>query len=144
MPVGFKLGQQIAAFNRPFLVILGFVLGLVVVLAEPAVHVLNKQVYEATGGGVKKLEMFIALSVAVGTSIGLSLIRMIPFFGIILSYPGLLNFAGIVLLCSEAIYGYSVRLRRSGKRTADFKLYFTIRYRRLRGVKRRRYVENYD
>ena len=83
MPVGFKLGQQIAAFNRPFLVILGFVLGLVVVLAEPAVHVLNKQVYEATGGGVKKLEMFIALSVAVGISIGLSLIRMIYRFSVL-------------------------------------------------------------
>lgn len=83
MPIGFKLGQQIAAFNKPFLAVLGFVLGFVVVLAEPAVHVLNKQVYEATGGGVKKLEMFIALSVAVGISIGLSLIRMIYKFSVL-------------------------------------------------------------
>ncbi|MCX4286426.1 MAG: DUF1538 domain-containing protein [Clostridia bacterium] len=83
MPIGFKLGQQIAAFNKPVLVVLGFVLGLVVVLAEPAVHVLNKQVYEATGGGVKKLEMFLALSIAVGISIGLSIIRMIYKFSIL-------------------------------------------------------------
>ncbi|MBD5631892.1 MAG: DUF1538 family protein, partial [Clostridia bacterium] len=65
MPIGFKLGQQIAAYNPTLLVVLGFVLGMVVVLAEPAVHVLNKQVEDVTGGGVKKLEMLIALSVAV-------------------------------------------------------------------------------
>ncbi len=56
---------------------------MVVVLAEPAVHVLNKQVEEVTGGGVKKIEMLIALSVAVGISIGLSLIRMIFKFSIL-------------------------------------------------------------
>ena len=56
---------------------------MVVVLAEPAVHVLNKQVEEVTGGGVKKIEMLIALSIAVGLSIGLSLIRMIFKFSIL-------------------------------------------------------------
>ena len=83
MPIGFKIGEQIAAFSQPLLVVLGFILGLVVVLAEPAVHVLNKQVEEITGGGVKKLEMMIALSVAVGISIGLSLIRMLYGFSIL-------------------------------------------------------------
>ncbi len=70
MPIGFKIGKQIAEFNQPLLVVLGFVLGMVVVLAEPAVHVLNKQVEQA-------------LSVAVGISIGLSLLRMIFKFSIL-------------------------------------------------------------
>lgn len=83
MPVGFKLGSQIAQFSQPLLIVVGFVLGLVVVLAEPAVHVLNKQVEQITGGGVKKIEMMIALSVAVGISIGLSVIRMIYNFSIL-------------------------------------------------------------
>lgn len=83
MPIGYKLGQSIANFNEPLLVVFGFILGLVVVLAEPAVHVLNKQVEEITGGGVKKIEMLIALSVAVGVSIGLSLIRMIFKFSLL-------------------------------------------------------------
>lgn len=83
MPIGFKLGQQIAEFSQPLLVVFGFILGLVVVLAEPAVHVLNKQVEEITGGGVKKIEMLIALSIAVGISIGLSLIRMIFRFSLL-------------------------------------------------------------
>lgn len=96
MPIGFKLGQQIAAFSPVALVAFGFVLGMVVVLAEPAVHVLNKQVEEVTGGGVKKIEMLLALSIAVGVSICLSLIRMI--FGFSLLYyliPGYLISLGL-------------------------------------------------
>ncbi len=83
MPIGFKMGQQIAEFSEPLLVVFGFILGLVVVLAEPAVHVLNRQVEEVTGGGVKKIEMLLALSIAVGVSIGLSLIRMIFKFSLL-------------------------------------------------------------
>ena len=51
--------------------------------SEPAVHVLNKQVEDITGGGVKKLEMLIALSIAVGISIGLSTLRMIFKFSVL-------------------------------------------------------------
>lgn len=83
MPVGFKIGQQLAETNQTLLAVMGFVLGMVVVLAEPAVHVLNKQVEEVTGGGVKKTEMLIALSIAVGISICLSIIRMIYNFSIL-------------------------------------------------------------
>ncbi len=83
MPVGFKIGEQLANFNPAVLVIAGIVLGMVVVLAEPAVHVLNKQVEEVTGGGVKKIEMLFSLSIAVGISIGLALIRMIFKFSIL-------------------------------------------------------------
>lgn len=83
MPVGFKLGTEIAAFNKPVLAVFGFAIGFVAVLAEPAVHVLNKQVEQVTGGGVKKIEMMIALSLAVGTSLCLSIIRMICHFSIL-------------------------------------------------------------
>ncbi|MCL4101988.1 Protein of unknown function [Fibrobacter sp. UWH9] len=82
MPIGFELGQQLAQLPRA-LVISGFVIGMVVVLAEPAVHVLNKQVEEITGGLVTKRSMLIALSVGVGISIGLSMIRLIYGFPVI-------------------------------------------------------------
>lgn len=82
VPIGFKIGQQMAN-NPTVLTVFAFVLGMVVVLAEPAVHVLNKQVEEVTGGGVKKIEMLVALSLAVGVSIGLSVIRMIFKFSIL-------------------------------------------------------------
>ncbi|MDE7454404.1 MAG: DUF1538 domain-containing protein [Clostridia bacterium] len=83
MPIGFKLGQGLANFHPAVLAGFGFGIGMVVVLAEPAVHVLNKQVEEVTGGGVKKIEMLIALSGAVGVSICLSVIRMIYHFSIL-------------------------------------------------------------
>lgn len=83
MPIGFKLGQSIASFNPAVLAAFGFGIGMVVVLAEPAVHVLNRQVEEITGGGVKKIEMLLALSAAVGVSICLSIIRMIFHFSIL-------------------------------------------------------------
>ena len=82
MPVGFKVGAQLA--ERPaLLVAFGFLLGLVVVLAEPAVHVLNKQVEEITSGTVSKRSMTIALSIGVGVSIGLSMLRILLDFNIL-------------------------------------------------------------
>ena len=82
MPIGYKMGNQLAANNSVLLAIGGFILGLVVVLAEPAVHVLNKQVEEITDGAVTKKSMLIALSIGVGISICLSMIRIIFDFSI--------------------------------------------------------------
>ena len=76
MPVGFQIGRQLAAFNPGLLIGFAFILGMVVVLAEPAVHVLNTQVEGITGGEVSKRQMMIALSIGVGVSIGLSVIRV--------------------------------------------------------------------
>ncbi|MBQ1260949.1 MAG: DUF1538 domain-containing protein [Clostridia bacterium] len=82
MPIGYKLGTQLAG-NKPLLIIFSFVIGMVVVLAEPAVHVLNKQVEEITEGTVSRTSMMIALSLGVGISIGLSVIRIIFDFSIL-------------------------------------------------------------
>jgi len=83
LPIGFKLGQEIASYNKVVLIIFAFIIGFVVVLAEPAVHVLNKQVEDITGGLVTKRSMLIALSIGVGVSIGLSIIRIIFDFSIL-------------------------------------------------------------
>ena len=83
LPIGFKLGQSLANFDRTVLVAFSFVIGFVVVLAEPAVHVLNKQVEEITGGTVTKKSMLIALSIGVGVSIGLSIMRIIFDFSLL-------------------------------------------------------------
>ncbi len=83
MPVGFNIGSQLANSSSVWVVAIGFILGLVVVLAEPAIHVLNKQVEEITNRAVSKRSMLIALSVGVGLSIGLSMIRIIYKFSIL-------------------------------------------------------------
>lgn len=83
MPIGFKLGAEIANFSKPLLIVFAFVIGFVVVLAEPAVHVLNKQVEQITNGAVSKRSMLVALSIGVGLSIGLSVIRIICGFSLL-------------------------------------------------------------
>lgn len=83
MPIGYKMGTQIANVHPVIAVIFGFVIGMVVVLAEPAIHVLTKQVQEVTTGGVSKKSMLIALCIGVGLSIGLSILRIILDFSIL-------------------------------------------------------------
>ncbi len=83
MPVGFKMGVQLATQSRWIMVAFAFVLGFTVVLAEPAIHVLNKQVEGVTGGAVSKRSMLIALSVGVGVSIALSVLRAIFSFSVL-------------------------------------------------------------
>ena len=96
MPVGYRIGTDLAQFNEYYLIILSFIIGCVVVLAEPAVHVLNVQVETITNGEVSRRQMMIALSVGVGISIGLSVIRII--YGFSLLYyliPGYLLSLGL-------------------------------------------------
>ena len=77
------MGNELSNFSPVILAIAGFVIGMVVVLAEPAVHVLNKQVEEITDGGVTKKQMLLALSIGVGISICLSMIRIIFDFSVL-------------------------------------------------------------
>ncbi len=83
MPIGYSLGTMLAELPAAFLIGFAFVLGLVVVLAEPAVHVLNKQVEGITDGTVSKKSMMIALSLGVGISIGLSVLRILLGFSVL-------------------------------------------------------------
>ena len=76
MPVGYKLGVELGNGNRWLLIGFGLVTGVLVVLAEPAIHVLNKQVEDVTGGFVTRKAMITGLCIGVGASIALSMIRI--------------------------------------------------------------------
>ena len=77
MPIGYQIGLQTASWHPTLLVAMGLVIGILVVLAEPAIHVLNSQVEEITGGYVTKRSMMIGLCVGVGLAIALSVVRII-------------------------------------------------------------------
>ena len=83
MPVGYHIGRTMALFNEKALLGFAFVIGMVVVLAEPAVHVLTQQVEEVTDGTVSRRQMLIALSIGVGVSIGLSILRLLLGFSLL-------------------------------------------------------------
>ena len=96
MPIGYKLGAELAGNHPALLIGGGFILGMVVVLAEPAVHVLNKQVEDITDGRVSKRSMMIALSTGVGISIALSMLRIVFDFSILFYViPGYLLSLGL-------------------------------------------------
>ena len=83
MPIGYKLGMSLAGMHPALLVGLGLVMGILVVLAEPAIHVLNAQVEDVTGGYVTKKSMMIGLCVGVGAAIALSMVRIIFDFSLV-------------------------------------------------------------
>ena len=83
MPIGYKLGNALAGLNKWLLIPLGLVIGVLVVLAEPAIHVLNEQVEEITGGYVTKKAMLTGLCIGVGAAITLSMVRIIFDFSLV-------------------------------------------------------------
>jgi len=83
MPIGYKLGFSLAGGNKWILTGIGLIMGVLVVLAEPAIHVLNQQVEEVTGGLVTRKAMIAGLCIGVGASIALSVIRVIYDFSLV-------------------------------------------------------------
>lgn len=105
MPVGNYLGKTIASMpNNWILLPLGALIGFAVVYAEPAVHVLNKQVEDITNGSISKKMMMAGLSSGVAVALVLAMIRVLT--GISIWYfllPGYL-LALILTLVSPEIF----------------------------------------
>lgn len=82
-PVGNLLGHTMAESSYKWLLIpLGAVIGYYIVKAEPAVHVLNAQVEEITGGTVTRGMMNIALSASISCAVALAMARAMLGFSI--------------------------------------------------------------
>jgi hypothetical protein len=78
MDVGSIVGYSLASLdNKLYLIIIGFVVGVVTILAEPAVYVLTHQIEDVTSGYVKRKAVLVALSIGVGFAVTLSMIRII-------------------------------------------------------------------
>ncbi len=77
MPAGHYLGQTMASNSPSWMLIpLGMVVGYFIVAAEPAVHVLNRQVEEVTSGAIPQKAIGLSLSIGVSLSIGISMLRV--------------------------------------------------------------------
>lgn len=76
MEMGRFIGSSLIVNHASILPLLGFAIGLVVVLAEPAVHVLGHQVEEVTGGHIKNKALMVTLSLGVGFAVMLAVLRI--------------------------------------------------------------------
>ena len=83
MTIGYKIGCALGQGNPGMLVGFGLVIGILVVLAEPAIHVLNAQVEDVTGGLVNRRAMMVGLCIGVGTALALSMLRIVFDFSLI-------------------------------------------------------------
>ena len=78
MPAGRLIGARIASGEMKYLLIpIGALMGYFVVSAEPAVHSLKKQVEEITNGSVSQKAIGMALSIGVGFSVGIAMLRVL-------------------------------------------------------------------
>lgn len=130
IPVGHMLGAELADSAVKWILIpIGMLLGYYTVDAEPAVHVLVKQVEEVTNGSISSKAMRLSLSIGVAASLGLSMIRVLTGISIYwLLIPGyaialLLTFFVDPIFTGIAFDSGGVA---SGPMTTTFILPFTI------------------
>ncbi len=93
IPVGHLIGLSLAGSGFKWLLIpLGMVVGYFIVAAEPAVHVLNKQVVDVSGGAIPQKAMHAGLSIGMAVALGMTMLRIlsgIPLMWILI--PGYLT-----------------------------------------------------
>lgn len=130
MPVGNYVGKEIASLDYNWILIpISMVVGYFIVAAEPAVHVLNKQVEEMTAGSIPARAMRLSLSASVAVSLALSMVRVLTGVSILwFLLPGygiaiVLTFFVPKIFTSIAFDSGGVA---SGPMTATFLLSFTM------------------
>ena len=78
MPAGKLIGEEIAGTSYKFLLIpVGMLVGYFIVAAEPAVHVLKKQVEEISSGRITQTAIGVGLSIGVAASVGIAMLRIL-------------------------------------------------------------------
>ncbi len=77
--LGVELGASIAGMGpwRFLLIPISILMGWYIIQAEPAVHVLNKQVEELSAGAISESAMHYALAIAVASANGLAMLRVL-------------------------------------------------------------------
>lgn len=108
MRIGQYLGIALASnYGTGVLVGIGFLIGMVTILAEPAVHVLTHQIEMVTAGYINRRSVFFSLTMGVGTAVALSMLRIsVP--GIQLWYylvPGYIISLGLTLIVPNLFVG---------------------------------------
>jgi hypothetical protein len=97
IPVGQLLGSLLAASRFKWILVpLGMLIGYYIVKAEPAVHVLNKQVEEITSGAIPQKMMNRGLSIGMAAALAITMLRIL--LGIPIMYILIPGYAFALLL----------------------------------------------
>jgi len=130
MPAGQLIGAEIAASEQPWLLIpIGMLMGYFIVAAEPAVHVLIKQVEEVSMGSISQSAMRQGLSIGVAVSIGIAMLRVLTGVSILwFLLPGYAISLGLTFFVPQLFTGVAFDAGgvASGPMTATFLLPFAM------------------
>ncbi|AEF81416.1 DUF1538 domain-containing protein [Leadbettera azotonutricia] len=97
IPVGSLFGSELGASPIKWVLIpLSMVIGYFIVAAEPAVHVLNKQVEEVSQGAITQKVMAKALAIGMALALGIAMVRIL--FNISILYILVPGYAFALLL----------------------------------------------
>ncbi len=130
MPIGTYIGTVLGGTSYAWIAVpVGMLIGYFIVSAEPAVHVLTKQVEEITAGAIPRKALFTTLGLGVAASVGLAILRALTgisiYCMILPGYAIAMTLAFFVpdIFVSVAFDSGGVA---SGPMTATFLLPFTI------------------
>ena len=77
MNVGALVGNALSALPTGIIVLVGFALGVVTIIAEPAVYVLTHEIEHITHGNVKRIPVLLTLAGGVGVAIAIAMLRIV-------------------------------------------------------------------
>jgi len=84
MPMGTAIGTHIGSLSFNWIAIpIGLILGAFAIMAEPALHVLKKQVEDITGGVIKQKVIVIVVSIGVACSVGMAVLQSMYGFNLL-------------------------------------------------------------
>ena len=130
MPVGSYIGGMISSLDSNWVLIpIGMVVGFFIVAAEPAVHVLNEQVEDVTGGAISRKAMMIAMMIGMSVSVGLAMTRVLTGISIwYLIIPGYALAIGLTFFVPKIFTAIAFDSGgvASGPMTATFLLPFAV------------------
>lgn len=76
--IGKKMGIEISKLSYSWIIVpIGFILGFVITKVEPSVQVLTRDIEKETGGAIKKNVLLYTLSIGVGLSLSLALLKIL-------------------------------------------------------------------
>ncbi len=98
MPLGNLLGEKLAQSEllKWLIIPIGMIIGYFIVSAEPAVHVLTKQVEGETSGAIPAKVLSMTLSIGVAISVGIAMLRVLT--GIPILYVLIPGYAVAIIL----------------------------------------------
>lgn len=78
MEIGSVVGYQLASLNnKSIVIVLGFVVGFVAMLAEPSVHILTHQIEDVTSGYIPRKVVLAAICIGVGIAVVLFILKLL-------------------------------------------------------------------